>query len=117
MLQKSGIASLIADDDDAALEEVRKIVSMFPQNNLAPAPLFETAENAQAAELIAKAYADIDNMCAKSVVEAIADADSVVELQADFGTGIVTALATVSGAAVGFIANNETQGRAGYRRM
>lgn len=107
---KSGIASVIAADDEAALEEVRKIVSMFPQNNLAPAPLFETAENAQAADLIAKAYADVDNMCAKSVVEAIADADSVVELQADFGKGIVTALATVSGAAVGIIANNETQG-------
>lgn len=107
---KAGIASLISDDDDAALEEVRRIVTMFPQNNLAPAPLFETAENAQAAQLIAKAYADIDSMCAKSLVEAVADADSVVELQADFGTGIVAALATVSGAAVGFIANNESNG-------
>ena len=107
---KAGIASVIAEGDDSALEEVRKIISMFPQNNLAPAPLFETAENAQATDLIAKAYADVDNMCAKSLVEAIADADSVVELQADFGTGIVVALATISGATVGFIANNEANG-------
>ena len=107
---KSGIASVVAEDEDAALAEVRKIVSMFPQNNLAPAPLFEGSERPDAAELIAKAYADVDSMCARSLVDAVADDGSVVELQAEFGKGVVTALGTVSGAAVGFIVNDEANG-------
>jgi acetyl-CoA carboxylase carboxyltransferase component len=107
---KSGIASVVAKDDEAALAEVRKLVSMLPQNNLAPAPLFEASENPQGADLLSKAVSDIDNMCAKDVIAAVCDADSVVELQSDFGTGIVTALATISGATVGLIANNETKG-------
>lgn len=110
---EAGVVSLVAEDDAKALEEVRKLISVLPQNNLAPAPLFETSENPQAAELIQKAVADVDNMCAKSLIEAIADQESVVELQADFGKGVVTALALVSGAAVGFVANNESAGEFG----
>ncbi|MGI5958842.1 MAG: carboxyl transferase domain-containing protein [Massiliimalia sp.] len=110
---EAGVASIVADDDNAALEEVRKLVSYLPVNNLAPAPLFETAENADAASLIAKAYKDVDNMCAKALIEAVADADTVVEINALYGTGIVTALGLVSGAAVGFVANNETAGEFG----
>lgn len=107
---KSGIASVVAKDDEAALTEVRKLISMLPQNNLAPAPLFEASENPDGAAILSKAALDVDNMCAKDAIAAVCDVDSMVELQADFGTGVVTALATVSGAAVGFIANNETRG-------
>lgn len=110
---EAGVASIVAEDEAAALEQVRKLVSYLPANNLAPAPLFETAENAGAAQLIAKAYGDVDNMCAKSLIEAVADADTVVEVNALYGTGMVTALGLVSGAAVGFVANNETAGEFG----
>lgn len=107
---EAGIANIVAADDEAALEQVRKIISVMPQNNLSPAPLFETAENAEGASLIAKAVADVDQMCAKSVIEAVSDADSVVEFNADFAPGIVTAFGLVSGAAVGFVANQESAG-------
>jgi acetyl-CoA carboxylase carboxyltransferase component len=108
--EKSGLASLVAEDEDKALEEVRKLISYLPLNNLAPAPLFETAQNPEGADLLAKAAGDIDNMCGKAVIEAVADADTVVELQAEYAVGVVTAFGLVSGAAVGFVANNETKG-------
>lgn len=42
----------------------------------------------------------------RRVVEAIADVDTVLELRAEFGVGIVTALARIEGLPVGIIANN-----------
>jgi acetyl/propionyl-CoA carboxylase alpha subunit/acetyl-CoA carboxylase carboxyltransferase component len=42
----------------------------------------------------------------REVVETLADRDSVLELRADFGTGIITALARVEGRPVGVVANN-----------
>jgi len=107
------VVSVVAEDDEAALEEVRKIITMLPQNNLAPAPLFETSANANGAALIAKALADVDKADAKELIEAVADANSVVEVQAEYAKGVVTALSTVSGATVGFVANNETAGEFG----
>ncbi len=110
---ETGVVSAVAEDDEAALEEVRKIITMLPQNNLAPAPLFETSANANGAALIAKALADVDKADAKELIEAVADANSVVEVQAEYAKGVVTALSTVSGATVGFVANNETAGEFG----
>lgn len=107
---EAGIASIVKENEDEVLLEVRKLVSMFPSNNLAAAPLFETVENANGQNLIANAFANVENMNALDVISAVADDDSVVEIYSEFGKGMVTALATVSGATVGFVVNNETAG-------
>lgn len=106
---KAGVVSAVAEDDDAALDMVRKLVNYLPQNNLSPASLFETAGNPEGAANLA-AIRETDGLCTKEVIANIADTDSVVELQAEYAPGIVTALALVSGAAVGFVANNEAAG-------
>lgn len=105
---ESGVVSIVKENEDSVLEEVRKLVTMLPANNLAPAPLFETTPNFESATLIANAYANVDEMDAKDLINAISDDGSVIELYSEFGKGIVTALATISGATVGFVVNNET---------
>lgn len=107
---EAGVVSIVKENEDSVLEEVRKLVSMLPANNLAAAPLFESCPNPDSQTLIANAFANVDTMDAKQVISAIADNDSVVEIYSDFGKGIVTALATISGATVGFVVNNETAG-------
>ena len=42
----------------------------------------------------------------RSVIEALADTGSVLELRAGFGTGIITVLARIEGRAVGLVASN-----------
>jgi acetyl-CoA carboxylase carboxyltransferase component len=44
----------------------------------------------------------------REVIDALADIDSVLELRAGWGTGMVTALARVEGRAIGVVANNPT---------
>lgn len=106
---KAGVVSVVAEDDADALATVGKLISYFPQNNLAPATLFETAGNPEGAAKLG-AITETDGLCAKEVIANIADVDSIVELQADYATGVVTAIALVSGAPIGFVANNEAAG-------
>lgn len=95
---KSGTASLVCKDDDEAIASARKLISMLPSNNLSEIPMFEFSESGL-------------NMGddADSMVSSIADAGSVTELCAEFGKAAYTALATVCGATVGFVATNKTQ--------
>lgn len=112
-IAQSGLASVVAENEDAAMEEARKILSMLPANNLSPAPLFEAQENAKGVAALKKEYKNIDKMSGLAVIEAVADAGSVIVLQKEFGTGMAAALGTVGGAAVGFLANDEGNGQLG----
>lgn len=91
----AGVVDIVADDFDNAVNEVKKVVSLLPSNNLSPLPLFDFS----APSVLAN-----ETMEAMDVVNSIADINSVVELKAGYGKKLVTALATVAGATVGIIA-------------
>lgn len=94
---KSGIASVVCDDDKTAVAKARELINLLPVNNLSPVPMFEFAESGAAA-----------GNTLDSIVAAIADADSVVELSAGFGTAAYTAIATIGGATAGIAATNKS---------
>mgnify|MGYP000384060910 CR=1 FL=1 len=79
---EQGTVDILADDLDGALTAAKDVVALLPGNNLSPAPVYD--------------------FTAPSV--AVADAGSVVELKGGYATHCVTALATVGGTTVGFVA-------------
>lgn len=91
---KAGVANIVCADDEACLAETRKLLTMLPANNLSALPLFDYAENASAI--------DVDG-CPKDIVKAIADVDSTIELNAEYGKGIYTFLGTLNGATTAFV--------------
>lgn len=93
----NGTACFVADDDKAAIEAAKDILSKLPQNNLSPVPMYEF-------EIPASAFGSD----AVSQAEAVFDAGSLVELYADYGKASYTALGTLGGASVGVIATNKT---------
>ncbi|MBR2086850.1 MAG: carboxyl transferase, partial [Oscillospiraceae bacterium] len=94
---KNGIAAIVADDEQAAAAEVRKLINLLPVNNMALAPCMEyDAPSAAAGSDLA------------SYVDSIADAGSVVEVYADYADAAYTALATVNGTTVAIAATNKT---------
>lgn len=93
---KSGIASIVCDDDKAAVEKARELINILPVNNLAPVPMFET-DGASESE-----SADISD--SKSLIAFVSDAGSSVEIAADFGSASYTGFATIGGSAVGIAA-------------
>lgn len=90
---ESGVVSATAENDAAAMESVRKYLSLMPQNNLSPLPEFE---------FDAPAAASFEN--ASEGIMSIADEGSIVELRADFGKASQTALCTIGGTTAGIAA-------------
>ena len=97
---KTGVTALTADDDAQAFAAVKSILGRVPQNNLAPAPMYEFEEPAAAF-----------GSDAVSQAEAVFDAGSVKELYAEYGTNAYTALASVGGNCVGVLATNKAGGK------
>lgn len=94
---RAGAVDILADDFDTAVSKVKSLVALLPSNNLSPVPMFDFGEP--------QAFA-ADGMTAEETINAVADAGSVVEIRAGCGSNLITALATVAGSSVGFIAFN-----------
>lgn len=96
---KAGVASVVCANDEACLNETRRLISMLPANNLSASPMFDYADNNSAA-------IDAEG-CPKLMVEAIADADSTLELNKEYANGAYIFLATVAGVTTGFVATSK----------
>ena len=92
---KAGVASVLAEDAEAAAETAAHIVGLLPANNLTGPAVFEFE---QPSTVLAAGTAP-----AKAVA-AVVDKDSTVELYAGFGKAVYTAFATIGGSAVGVVA-------------
>ncbi len=87
----NGIAAAVCADDAAAMEKVKAILTLMPANNLAGAPVCEYTAPAAA--------------CSKdTLLEGIADADSLLPLYEAYGDTVKVALATLRGTAIGLVA-------------
>jgi len=104
----SGVAHFFADDDRGCVEQIRRLLSFLPSNNLESAPAFECTDdlnrreerlNAIMPDSPGKAY-DM-----KEIVTAIVDDGDFMEVQAYYAGNIITGYARMNGKSVGIIAN------------
>lgn len=100
---KSGTAHLVCGSSDETLQEVRKLISLLPVNNLSAVPMFEYEENLDGPAKLADCMMSGERD-ALSILQSVADKDSVIVLQDGFGESSVTALGTLAGSTVGFAA-------------
>ncbi len=90
-----GTVDIICDDFSSAVKAVRDVAALLPSNNLSSVPIFDFSASQSAVS---------DDSDAITVINACADASSVVELKGGYAvSNCKTALATVNGATVGFI--------------
>ncbi len=85
---EKGVAALIAEDAQDAVEKARRLVTLLPENNLSIAPAAFEVEPAA------------DGSCPAAK---IADADSLLEVYKDFGKNAATSFARINGTAVGIV--------------
>lgn len=87
-----GTAHIVAESEDKAIEETRKLTAMLPSNNLdfAGTVQFDEAEENSS-----------------DTVSTIIDGSSGIELQPAFGKALRTVLATIEGSSVGIVASAE----------
>jgi len=96
----NGVIDVLVDDEAAAVDAARRYLSYF-QGDL---PEWQAGDARALRHLIPENRLRSYDM--RSVLAALADHDSVLELRAAFGAGIITALIRIEGRAFGCIANN-----------
>jgi len=98
--RRNGVVDLVARDDAHSVDLARRYLSYFG----GPVDGWTAPDQTSLRDVIPsdrkKAY-DV-----RKVLLGLFDVDSVLELRRDFGAGMVTALARVSGRPVGVVANN-----------
>ena len=96
----NGVVDIAVKDEEEAVEVAKKYLSYFQG----------TVEDWQCADqrILRQAIPEdrLRIYDVRKVVENLADTDSVLELRAGFGLGMVTALARIEGRPVGIVANN-----------
>lgn len=85
-----GVAHIVEDSEDKAIEKTKKIVNMLPSNNLDYAGTVEF-EDAQ--------------QDSSDIIKTVIDGGSGIEFQAEYGKSVRTVLATVEGATVGVVSS------------
>ncbi len=96
----NGVVDVAVEDEGGAVAVARRYLSYFAGRSLE----WASGDPAALRVLIPENRRQVHDV--RAVVDALADTDSVLELRAGFGLGMVTALARVEGRPLGLIANN-----------
>ncbi len=113
--QRSGVASMVVHDEEAALDALAMVLDYLPSNHLDDPPIVDTGDpidrdcDRAAGAVPARPNASYD---VRVVVEDVLDHDSFVELRARHAPNLVTGIGRLDGRTVGVIANQPQQ-RAG----
>jgi methylmalonyl-CoA decarboxylase subunit alpha len=105
---KSGVSHFVAENEQEALQLIRKLLSFLPQNNLEDPPIapcddpidrLDDALNMVIPENPNKPY-DV-----KDIIYSIVDYNEFLEVQRNYASNIVTGFARFNGMSVGIVAN------------
>ena len=98
----NGVVDVAVADEAEAVRVAKQYLSYFAGPT--PTEDWSCADQAGLRDLIPENRRQVYDV--RTVVDALADTGSVLELRRDFGVGMVTALARVEGRPVGIVANN-----------
>ncbi|WP_407924346.1 acyl-CoA carboxylase subunit beta [Actinokineospora pegani] len=105
---RSGLASFVAEDEESCLADVRYLVSLLPDNNLDPAPVYPAggagADRRPAlAEIVPAEPNKPYDM--REVIAEVVDDGEFLEVHEHWAPNVLCALARVDGQSVGVVGN------------
>lgn len=109
--EKSGIAHLIARDDEEAVELIRRLLGYLPSNNLEDPPYLDTGDDPNREEERLNSIVPDDPMepyDMKEIISLVFDKGTFLELQAGYAPNAVVGFARLAGHVVGVVANQPT---------
>ncbi len=105
---RSGVAHFGIDGEEDCLNEVRRLVSFLPLNNMEDPPLLETGDDPQRRdeELLSVLPEDPSRPYdVREVIYRVVDGSDFMEVHADWAQNVVVGLARLAGSTVGIVAN------------
>ena len=106
---RTGIAHFAVEGDEECLQEVRRLVSFLPSNNVDDPPYMESADPAEriCAELATAVPQDPSKPYdVHTVIESIVDDGDFMEVHAGWARNIAVGFGRMNGGVVGIVANN-----------
>ena len=105
---RSGVAHLVADDEEECFEQLRTLLSFLPANNMDDPPAVAPTDDPERMDdqlqtIIPDSPKKPYDM--KTVIEAVMDEDSFFETQPLWAQNLVTGLARLDGQVVGIVGN------------
>ena len=104
----SGVAHFMSANDEACIEDIKRLLSFLPSNNMESAPFYETNDDLnRIEESLNEIVPDNPNKPydIKEIITTIADNRDFMETQQYYATNIVTGFIRINGQSVGVIAN------------
>lgn len=99
----AGVAHIVADDEDKAIETARKVLSILPINNLSMVPLCDFDAPSGEKNLMDICENFKDGISIENVMSNVFDMDSIVELGKGFAKCAKTSFATIGGITCGVV--------------
>lgn len=106
--EESGLATIIKEDEQDLIETLRELLGYLPQNSGQISSCYETTDDINRVDATLNTF-DFDHQKVETVLASIVDNNSYFELNKEYGTSVVTALARMDGSSVGVIGNNEVR--------
>ncbi len=106
--EKSGVAQFACESDQDALDQIKKLLSYLPSNNMEDPPGVDTGDSPQRVDpALDTIIPDSPNQSydIKDVIRSIVDNGEFFEPHAHFARNIVTCFARLNGRSIGIIAN------------
>ena len=106
--EKSGVAHFACESDEDAVEQIKKLLSYLPSNNMEDPPLVETGDSPKRTDpALDSIIPDNPNQFydMKDVIRSIVDNGEFFEPHRYFATNIIVCFARLNGRTVGIIAN------------
>ncbi len=106
---KSGVAHLVADDDEQAMMMLRELMTFLPSNNMEDPPVKPCTDNIHREDEKLQNMVPVDpnkpyNI--KEIIETVVDDKNFFELMPLYAQNITTGFARLGGQPVGIVANN-----------
>jgi propionyl-CoA carboxylase beta chain len=105
--QRSGVAHFIAKDEETCLQDVRRLLSYLPANNMDDPPLVDTGDDpARADETLGTIIPDDPNQPydMRDILRGVVDQGEVMEVMRYFAPNLIVGFARMNGQTVGVVA-------------
>lgn len=106
--QISGVAHFISKDEKECIEDIKRLLSFLPSNNMEGVPVYECDDDLNRIEdKLNEIVPDNPNKAydMKEVIEAIIDNGDFMEVQPYYAKNIITGYGRLNGKTIGIIAN------------
>ena len=105
---KNGNVHIVAQNDNDAIMNIRKLLSYLPSNNLEDTPYINNSDDINRLAQGVENYIidDKTEFDMKQIITQIVDCGELFEIQKEFAQNMITSFARMNGSTVGIIANN-----------